>query len=158
MHNVIDGIALRKQQHRRCLMWHRKVIADTVLTRAAICFAGLIMDDYDMGNYGYTSLSYRKAAKELGIDKNTARGGRDLLVCRGWLIRLPAEPGSRKRAQYKLGDGPDYLYSSSTQCPPSIARSYSLDCGCADAPSSGCTDAPSSGCADAPSHDDERVA
>lgn len=137
-------------------MWHRKIITDLKLTRAAVCFAGLILDDWDMNHHGYASLSLRKAARELHLDKSTVLRARNLLEERGWLVRLPSDRGTRKRAVYKLGDGPECISNIAPK--DSLSRpplSFSLGRGCTDALTTGCTHATSTGCTDATSGDDD---
>jgi len=110
---MLDGTLGAKRRTRNAMRfrWHQCVIADPLLTAAALRFAGLIMHRF-RADLGYAAVSHRAAANQLHMSERTMLRARDLLQERGWLYRMngaPAPGAPNTTARYALTGGPDDL-------------------------------------------------
>jgi len=86
-------------------MWFQRVILnDNKLTLTAVRLAGLVLGSYEIGVGNPVKLPLRRTAEQLGVKKDTLIHARDLLVERGWLVRVNS--GSSRTGAYDLGPGP----------------------------------------------------
>lgn len=95
--------------------WHERLIGDRPLHKhsGALAFAGLVLHRFQSA-LGWAEISIEYAAKRLNMPVSTVRRGRDLLIERGWLVRMPEQRARKGKywsepARYRLSGGPEDL-------------------------------------------------
>jgi hypothetical protein len=113
--NDDQNVVRRRQINAIRLSWHERLIADPELHRGAgaLAFAGLVLHRFHVDR-GYAEISMAYAVRRLHMPESTVRRGRDLLLCRSWIIirenpRFAVPGGVWAGTLYALGTGPDDL-------------------------------------------------